>query len=273
MLNSLFANLEIESWKPVLTALLLPPVPLLVLALLAARLMAWRRLLGWSLLLLSLMLVWLSCSSAVADALVRGLLAPPPPLSPVALAKLKQEVQARLPTAIVVLGAGRESLAPEYGVSSLEALSLERLRYGVWLSRQTGAPLAFSGGTGHGQTEGAPEAQIAAQIAEREFLRPLRWVEDDSRDTRENARRTAVLLQRDGIQQVLLVTHGWHMPRARRAFEEAAAHSVPVFRVVPAPMGLATGQDRPVLRWLPSSEGFSKVRRALRERFGLWMGA
>jgi hypothetical protein len=71
---------------------------------------------------------------------------------------LKADAQAKRPVAIVVLGGGMEALAPEYGVSSLRATSLERLRYGIWLGRETGLPVAFSGGVGWAQLDAKPEA-------------------------------------------------------------------------------------------------------------------
>jgi len=179
-------------------------------------------------------------------------------------------VQAKKPVAIVVLGGGTEPFAPEYGVSSLHALSLERLRYGVWLAGQTGAPIAFSGGVGWAQGEATPEAKVAARIAAEEFARPIKWLEDQSRDTRENASRTAALLKPAGIQHIVLVTHGWHMPRALRAFVEAAG---PAVKVEPAPMGLARRQIRPALDWMPSSRGFTEMRQVLREWLGRLAGA
>jgi hypothetical protein len=38
-------------------------------------------------------------------------------------------------------------------------------------------------------------------------------------------------------------------------------------------MGLATPSEQPVLRWLPSSEGFRRVRLVLHELAGLLLGA
>ena len=67
-------------------------------------------------------------------------------------------------TAIVVLGAGRRLLAPEYGVAELSSMGTERLRYGVWLSRQTGLPLAFSGGVALGSDPGPAEAPAPSQL-------------------------------------------------------------------------------------------------------------
>ena len=68
---------------------------------------------------------------------------------------------AKKPVAIVILGGGSEPFAPEYGVSSLQAASLERLRYGLWLAGETGAPVAFSGGVGHAQAGATQEARVA----------------------------------------------------------------------------------------------------------------
>jgi len=268
--NSLFVVLGIESWKPILAALLLPPVPFLLLTLIGARLLLPRRGLGWLLIFVSVVLLWLSACTGAARGLSQLLLPPPVALSFDRVRELRAEVAARKPIAIVILGAGVESFAPEYGVSSLQYPSLERLRYGLWLGRETGAPIAFSGGIGWGQSEAAPEARVAAKIAAEEFNRPIKWLEEDSRDTRENATRTLALLKPAGIDHIVLVTHGYHMPRAVRAFTEAAG---PAIRIEPAPMGLARKLESPTLEWMPSSRGFNQMRQVLRELVGKLAGA
>lgn len=265
-LNSLFTMLGIENWKPVLTALLLPPVPWLLLMLIGARLLLPRRGLGWLVVLLSVVLMWLSFCTGTARLLNQFVVRPPPALSLDGIKALKGQKA----TAIIVLGGGMQPFAPEYGVSNLSEVSLERLRYGVWLSRQTGLPLGFSGGVGWGQPDAKPEAQIAAQIAAVEFGLPLRWVEDNSRDTHENALRTVALLRPAGIQHIVLVTSGPHMPRALRDFEAAAAGAI---QIVPAPMGMARGNETSALTWMPTSNGIDGVRESLREVFGRLAGA
>jgi uncharacterized SAM-binding protein YcdF (DUF218 family) len=264
-MNSLLDLLGIEAWKPVLTALVMPPVPFILLMLIGARVMLWRRAVGWLVVLLSAAGLWFTSTAAFGEWFMQLALMPPPALSPVAVEELRGAAAAQK-TAIVVLGSGRETRAPEYGVSSLTGSSLQRLRYGLWLSRQTGVPVAFSGGVGYADMEGPPEARVAAYIAEREFNHPLRWVEDQSRDTRENASRTVALLKPAGITRIVLVTHGWHMRRSLRAFSEAAHGEM---QVTAAPMGLAPVIERPELRWLPSHEGFMQSRQAMREALGL----
>ena len=267
-MNSLFLTFGIEAWKPVLTALLLPPVPLLLLMLIGARLILPRRGLGWFTVLLGVVLLWLSTCTGTAQLLSQFVLHPPAAMTTDRVKELKAT---KVPTAIMVLGGGLEPFAPEYGVGSLTQASLERLRYGVWLSRETGLALGFTGGVGFAQPDAKAEAQIAAQIAASEFNRPLRFVEDNSRDTRENAARTLALLRPLGIRHIVLVTHGWHMPRALRAFGVAAAGSG--IRIEAAPMGLARNTETPTLAWMPSSKGATDVRSILRELLGRLAGA
>ena len=266
--NSLFILLGIESWKPVLSALLLPPVPLLVLLLIGARLMLPRRGLGWMLVLVSVALLWLTNCVGTAQLLSQFALRPPPALTQDRIKELK--TQAKEPTAIVVLGGGVEPYAPEYGAGNLLFPSLERLRYGVWLGRETGLPLAFSGGVGWGQPDSTPEARIAAQIAATEFGRPLKWTDESSRDTRENAARTVTLLKAAGIKHIVLVTHAVHMPRALRAFESAAEGSM---TIEAAPMGLARKTETQTLEWIPTASGARKLNMVLHELFGRMLGA
>jgi len=274
-LNDLLLQYGSVAWKPVLTALLLPPVPLLVAMLAGAMLARRRPLWGGLLLLAGAAGLWLGSTTAVGQWLQYRLLQPARALGPQDLQQLQSSRRAigTPMAAILVLGAGRESHAPEYGGPNLLPLAVERLRYGVWLARETGLPLAFSGGTGHAQTAGPAEAEVAARIAARDFGRPLRWVEPAARDTRENAAASVALLRAAGVTRIVLVTHGWHMRRSLRAFEQAIAGSGGGITLTPAPMGLARDDSAAVLRWLPSNAGFGDTRNALREYLGLLAGA
>jgi len=266
-MNAIFLTLGIESWKPLLSTLILPPLPLLLLTLVGARLMFHRRLLAWLLVLLGTGGLWLACTPAVGLGLTQWLLRPPPALSPGEIADLKKAPK----TTIAVLGGGSRPLAPEYGVSTLKPDGIERLRYGLWLGRETGLPVGFSGGLGHGEPEGSTEGAIAARIAEREFGRPLRWTETESRDTRENAIKTIDLLHPMGIEQVVLVTQDYHMARSLRNFQRAAEGRH--MKIIAAPMGMPPGGRMKLNDWLPSPAGFRTTWLALHEWLGLVAGA
>ncbi len=266
-MNDLFLNLGIESWKPLVTNLLLPPAPFLLLVLVGARLMFRRRMLAWLLILLSVVGIWMSTTAAGAQLLRNWLLPPVRALTMQEVTDLKRAPK----TAIVVLGGGRRVLAPEYGVATLKPSTAERLRYGIWLARETGLPVAFSGGVGHGAPAGQSEADSAKVMAERDFGRPLRWVEGTSRDTRENAIKTLAILLPQGIEQIVLVTSEESIPRAVRNFERAAGSTR--LKIVPAPMALPSSTRLQAQDFMPSSQGYTDTRDVLHEWMGMLAGA
>jgi uncharacterized SAM-binding protein YcdF (DUF218 family) len=260
-MNELLTSWGWTGFKQALAVLVLPPAPFLLLVLVGARLMFRRRLLAWLLILLAVLGLWFTQTTVLSRALMPWLLNPPEPLSTAQIAALVREPR----TAIVVLGGGRKPMAAEYGVSSPKARTLERLRYGLWLGRQTGLPVAFSGGVSHGADPGASEAEIAARIAEREFRQPLRWIEDQSRDTRENAAFTVALLAQQNIDRIVLVTHAAHMPRARAHFEQAVAARNLKIAVEPASMGWTPRRALSGGDWIPTVEGHEENWMILRE--------
>nr|MDH4392078.1 YdcF family protein [Aquabacterium sp.] len=198
-----------------------------------------------------------------------GLTQPPPPLATEQIAALRRAPD----TAILVLGAGRRTLLLEYDQPDLTALTLERLRYGWWLARQTGLPLGYSGGVGHGVRSGPSEAAVAALVIARDRGVPLRWAEDRSRDTNENAQFSVAMLQADGISQVVLVTHGFHQQRALAAFQRAVARSGQPLQVVPAPTGLRPPLTHEPGDFLPGHDGLAHSIWAVHEWLGWLAGA
>ncbi|MGB0723747.1 MAG: YdcF family protein, partial [Gammaproteobacteria bacterium] len=167
------------------------------------------------------------------------------------------------PQAIVILGGGRDRYAPEYGGSdTVGSMSLVRLRYGAWLHRQTGLPILVTGGTPGTAT--VPEASLMAQVLEDEFQVPVRWRESRSENTEQNARLSYTLLKDHGVERILLVTQGFHMPRAISVFERAG------FSVTAAPTQVLT-RDKGmtgVFDLLPSASALLASRRALHEMLG-----
>jgi uncharacterized SAM-binding protein YcdF (DUF218 family) len=267
--NDFFVWLGLDGWRNVLATLLMPPVPMLAMVLAGAGLMARRRALAWLLVLAGAAGIWLSCTSIASGALRHWMLPAVPALTSAQVDALKHAPR----TAIVVLGGGRKLLAVEYGSPDLRPLSLDRLRYGLWLGRTTSLPVMFSGGVGHAAASGPSEAEIAARVAERDFGRPLQWQEAGSRDTRENALRSVALLGAQGIERIVVVTHGYHMPRALDNFARAAAQARQPLDIVAAPMGLEPRSTTDLGDYLPSREGYTEVRLTLHEWIGRLVGA
>jgi uncharacterized SAM-binding protein YcdF (DUF218 family) len=258
--------------KPVVSALLMPPVPFLVIAVAGACVARARPRASRALVVLACVATWLSACTAFAQWLETHGLDEPPPLTAVDRAQLQARAAAGERLAIVVLGGGVDRTAPEYGRPNLGKDAYERLRYAVWLARRTGLPILASGGRGWGapDTSNPPESALTAQLAQDELGTPLRWTESTSRDTHENAVNSVALLQAAGVREIVLVTHGWHMPRALhefRAAAAAAAGSAPI-RVTPATMGEAYPAGMPLLGWLPSDAGFQRTRQVWHEMLG-----
>jgi uncharacterized SAM-binding protein YcdF (DUF218 family) len=268
-MNELLLALGVSHWKPVIGILLLPPVPLLLLVLIGARLLPNHRLMGWLLTVLACAGLWWTSTAAAGHQLRHWFLHAPAVLSPADIATLRGSPL----TAIVVLGGGRSPMALEYGTAQLHARGVERLRYGIFLARQTALPLAFSGGTGWGAADGPAEATLAARLARTEFNFKLRWTEDQSRDTRENSTRSVALLREQGVRHIVLVTHDYHMPRAARAFLDAInAGGVPI-QLTLAPMGVSPDGTLRAMDWLPSLNGIQDTRLVLHEWLGRLGGA
>lgn len=268
-MNDFFVWLRLDGWRGVLTAMAMPPAPFLLLILVGARLMFKRRALAWLLILTSVLAIWFSCTTVAATGLRHWLLPPTRALTPAEITELKRAPK----TAIVVLGGGRSLLAVEYGVSDLSPMSLDRLRFGLWLGRETALPVMYSGGVGHGGAPGPSEAEIAARVAERDFGRTLKWQESESRDTRENALRSVALLQGQGIERIVLVTHDYHMPRAQENFERAVTKAQAKMQIVAAPMGVKPSGRPDLIDFLPTRPGFNETRLVLHEWLGRLLGA
>jgi|SRR5215471_12631699 len=165
------------------------------------------------------------------------------------------------PAAIVILAAGRRRYAPEFGGESLDAFSLERTRYGADLARQTGLPVLVSGGLG--TKDRAPLALLLAETLAEDYGVKAKWQEARSENTAENAILSAEILGKAGISRILLVTHAWHMKRARAAF---AANGIAVIAAPTAFYGRA--QDSFPEGLIPSSSALRMSGYALHEIIG-----
>ncbi|MEM7223686.1 MAG: YdcF family protein [Pseudomonadota bacterium] len=160
--------------------------------------------------------------------------------------------------AIVVLGGDIRTRTPEYAGDTVGRLTLERLRYGARLQRETGLPLLVTGGPIGQSIISLSEAMRAT--LEDEFKVPVRWVDDKARSTFENARFAAELLGDEGIERIYLVTHAVHMPRAVEAFSYWGLD------VVPAPTVLTIiGEGSTIYDFLPSTRALLASRYAIYE--------
>lgn len=234
-----------------IAAFLLPPLNLLLPAALGLWLWHKRPVLARALLTASFALLWLLSTPFVSDAMLRALEGEPHAV----------DTKTDKADAIVVLGGGTYFIAPEFGGDTAGSYTLVRLRYGARLQRETGLPLLVTGGKPLGNDE--PEAAQMKRVLEQEFGVPVKWTENASNTTLENARLSRELLAKEGVQRIYLVTHAWHMPRAARVFRQAG------FEVIPAPTAFTTRYRTDLLTFLPDAHALRDSRIALHEMIGM----
>ena len=231
--------------KTLLKGLALPPSGPILLAVLGVFLIKRRPLLARTCLILGLGSLWLLSTPAVSDALTR-LAEHYPALD------LRSAAGAQ---AIVILGGGgQRAFAPEYGGPAAEPGLLERLSYGAYIAGKTGLPILVTGFH--------VEAGAMRDTLLRNFGIDVRWVDDQSYDTFQNARNSVRLLEADGLHRIVLVTRATHMWRSVREFSDAGVE------VVPAPVGMLAPRDIGFSYYLPNPDALLRAHSAVYELLG-----
>ena len=129
------------------------------------------------------------------------------------------------PAAIIVLSAdfrhGDSPAAPD----TVGRVTLRRLAEAAGEQRRTGLPILVSGG----RPENADDslAGMMSTVLQDDFHIAVRWREDRSGNTYQNAAYSAELLRRAGVPSALLVTDSWHMARALWSFHAVGYPVVP----------------------------------------------
>ncbi|MDY4302414.1 YdcF family protein [Pseudomonas sp. FP215] len=179
-----------------------------------------------------------------------------PPLAREDWATLAQRADA-----IVVLGSGRERGDIAWGSDQPTGIGLERERFAARLAKASGLPVLTSGGLHYGTPPS--EAELMAVSMQDDFGVSVRWKEERSRTTWENAQMSAEILLPQGIKRVVVVTQAWHMPRSVWSFEKAG------FTVVPGPVGfLGVDHGRPLGGWMPEVKAVWQSGQLINEAVG-----
>ena len=143
----------------------------------------------------------------------------------------------------------------------------ERLEGGIVLwQKKKAAWLVFTGGrlpwSKAAEVEGAvsKRAAIARGIPAEQIL-----VTREVGNTSDEAHAVHDLLRERGWRKIILITSGWHMPRAARLFRKAGVDFVPF------PVDFQSGPQRSLMLFdfLPQAEGLQKTETAIRELYGI----
>lgn len=229
-----------------LSDLLLPPTLLVAATLAGLALARRRRTLGLTVAVLAQLALLALSLPVVAHALARTL--EPPPCTAAGLARAQ---------ALVILGGGRNRGAPEWGGETVKTYTLQRLRYGAKLARETGLPIYVSGGKPDGGV--ASEGALMRDVLRNDYGLAARWVDETAATTGDNAVVAARDLKAAQLTRIALVTDALHMPRSREVFAAMGLD------VLPCPTAYA-GQ-RPFAAWqlVPGATALQISHLALRE--------
>lgn len=242
-----------------LTPFLTPIGAAIVVLLLCWLLLVLRlRRTGTTLLLLATIALYVASTPAFASWLNAGLEGQYPPLA-----------VAQSPTAdvIVLLGGATDGPVPPRQEPQVNEHA-NRILHAAALYKAGKAPLIIaSGGTWARPSLGRPESADMSDLLTALGV-PVGSIlqEGASQDTGENARFTATLMQQHHLTTALLVTSGFHMPRAVAAFRQAGINVIPSEADIYA---IADNTDWPALAWLPDTAALKRTGEALHELIGL----
>lgn len=205
---------------------------------------------------LALAILYFSSIPLVGDRLIGGLESRYPAL---AIAQVEPS------DAIVVLGG---IFGPPVGEGMLPNLTetVERLEAGIVLKQAGKAPwLIFTGARlpwkGKRRSEGEDSKMQAVRrgIPAAEIL-----VTTEVGNTADEARVVAAMMRGRRWRRIILVTTGWHMPRAVQLFEKAGV------KIIPFPVDFRRDTARPLtlLDFVPCAEGLHNTETAAREWYG-----
>lgn len=234
-------------------SVLLPPLNLIVLCMVGFALRPrWPRI-GSTISVGALLILLVLSTTAGARLLID-------PLE--ALTQPAQVVKGANVQAIVILGGGRLMDAPEYAGQDIPNVNtLARLAYGAKLYREASLPILVTGGAPDGA--GESEAAVMARTLREDFSTPVRWLEQESNNTAENAQRSIALLKQAGVQRILLVTDAMHMPRAQAIFRRFG------MAVVPAPTRFLSATPLSAADFIPKASALANSHYAMHEWIGV----
>jgi uncharacterized SAM-binding protein YcdF (DUF218 family) len=232
---------------------LIPP-NLFILAALIGVVMAWRtKWVGLAIATVAIGCLYIASTPVMAGLLIR---------SAEAIAEFEPRLSSETPpAAIIVLSADSRHSDIPGKPDAVGPLTLERLAAAARAYHQSGLPILVSGGPpGYGERS---LAALMSKALQQDFGIPVRWREDRSRNTFENAAFSAAILRQEGIESALLVAHPWDIARALWSFRAVG------YPVVPAATQEGRSASLSAAGFLPQVPALRDSYYALHELIGL----
>ncbi len=144
--------------------------------------------------------------------------------------------------------------------------AVDRVEGGLALWRAQAAPrLVFTGGRNSAGARTRSDGELARATAlERGVPESAVLLTRDVANTAEEAAAVAELARRHGWRRIILVTTGWHLPRALAQFRRQGLDCVPF----PVDFRAEPGRGIRFLDFVPRAESLWETETALRECYG-----
>jgi len=165
---------------------------------------------------------------------------------------------------IVLLGGGLVEGVPDFsGAGAPAPDAMGRVVDTVRIHHRQPRPIIFSGGSVAG---GEPEAPVIRRLL-MDLGVPASDIilESESRDTAENAAYVRRLMDAHGFRRAVLVTSGYHLPRALHLFRRAGIDCTGY----PANLQAERKRQLNYLDFFPTADNFRKSVTAMTELLGL----
>jgi len=218
-----------------------------------------------NLIISAILILWISSTTGFSTMLARSL-------------EWRFKPPNEIPTAeaIVLLGGATEPAAPPRPTVEVNGAG-DRVLYAARLYQEGKAPLILlSGGEISWLNEGSstPSEDMAEILEFTGVPMDAMILENESKNTYENAEFSYKLLSEREINRILLVTSAIHMPRAAAVFEEQG------FEVIPLPVDYSITETQSVVEdsnvWvtkildiIPTSSSLSLTTNAIKEYIGM----
>lgn len=177
----------------------------------------------------------------------------------------KKIVSSKQEYIVTILGAGSNNRADTSRFSGLPSEAVKRLVYAWRIAQKYKFKLLLSGGNVYKR-----DSIIKNEVnLMKEFLEKLGFdssriiIEEQSRNTRENAAYSCKILKLNEVKKTILVTSAYHMRRAQKCFQQNG------IEVVPFPVDFRSRDNKSfiIFDFFPDMSSLNDSVRALREYY------
>ncbi len=176
-----------------------------------------------------------------------------------------QQLQEAKPDVIVMLGGGAINNVPDIdGDGMVSGYVANRMMTVYRLQKELNVPVILSGGKVFEDT--GREADIERRIFNGMGLPDdVLLIENQSRNTVENARNSKSIMEEHGYTRPLLITSGFHMPRSMMIFEREGMKPI----AYTADYQMSGQLAFSVFNFIPRNDAFNYSCMAIREYMGI----